>query len=205
MKWFQHDTDAVTDRKLMDLAARWGAEGIGVFWTAVEKIAARVGPQRVDLTLEEDSHHLAICFMGRTPIDRIDAILKTCEDLGLLDRDPITKRLRCMTLWKKLDNFTGGNPEIKKIKAEMERFHHFEVTSKSLRTPTNQPTDQPTDLFAPADLTQASGDKDVDLEISETQERLKNLSNPNGGLAQSLRAKLNYLLDLKEKAQKAVG
>lgn len=153
MKWFQHDTDAVTDRKLMDLAAKYGAEGIGVYWTVVEKVAAKMDPQNMSLELEEESYHLAQCFWGRTPTDRIDLILQHCENIGLFQRSP-GGRLMCKTLMNKLDNATSDNKEIKRMKSERRRFEelgsNFQGTSKSLGSnfldiPTDQPT-LPTDV-----------------------------------------------------------
>ena len=128
MKWLQHDTDASTDRKLKDLVAVYGAEGYGVYWLTVEKIAARMDPTNMSLELEEEAHHLAHDFMGRTPADRVDLILKKCLDLGLLQMSP-NGRLMCKTLWNKLDNTTSDNKEIKRMKAERVRF---QGTSKEL-------------------------------------------------------------------------
>lgn len=146
MKWFQHDTDAITDKKLMELAAKYGAEGVGVYWTVVEKIAAKMGTS-VTLELEEDTYQIAHAFWGRTPTDRIDAILKTCEDLALFDRGP-HGRIRCLTLLKKLDKFTTNNKTFQRMKDEMDRFKRdCPPTGQSVVLPTDKQTNN-TDLPA---------------------------------------------------------
>lgn len=143
MRWFQHDSDAITDKKLMELASKYGAEGIGIYWTVVEKIAAKMGTS-LTLELEEDTYQIAHAFWGRTPTDRIDAILKACEDLKLFDRGP-NGRIRCMTLLKKLDKFTSNNRTFSKMKHEIERFTEFPLTGQSVVLPTDKPTNN-TDL-----------------------------------------------------------
>lgn len=174
MKWFQHDSDALTDKKLMDLAMKYRAEGIGVYWTVVEKIAAKMG-SCVTLELEEESYHLAVA-LGGMPVDRIDAILKCCEDLDLFDRGP-NGRIRCLTLLKKLDNFTNTNPQMREMKAQMERFkrdypRHFEVTSKSLMT------DRKKDTYQESLPGVVNGQRSEGVIISEIEALEKALKNP---------------------------
>lgn len=166
MKWTQHDTDAHRDRKLIDLMDLYGAEGYGVYWVTVELIAARLDSQNVTMELEEESYHIARAMGGRTPTDRVDAILKKCLDLRLFDMGP-NGRIRCLTLLKKLDTVSTRCESIKGMRDQMRRF---EPTSNNVRRRTDVPTDKQTDLLSAAD---EPGPFDC-FGIDEIEKRLKN-------------------------------
>lgn len=166
MKWFQHDSNAHTDPKLVDLADRWGAEGLGIYWVVVELIATRLDGQNPTMELEEKTPHIARIFGGRTSIDRIEAILKFCEDLGLFKRGP-NNRIQCPTLLKKLDTVSTRNESLKAMRDQMRRF---EPTSNNVRRLTDGLTDIQTDLLQGQDASKLS----VELDKLE-----KAMNNPN--------------------------
>ena len=49
MKYFLHDTNSFDDEKVTELYIRFGYEGLGLFYTALEKIAKQEKPIKTDV------------------------------------------------------------------------------------------------------------------------------------------------------------
>ncbi len=49
MKYFLHDTSAFDDEKITELFIKFGYEGIGLFYTALEKIARQEKPVKTEV------------------------------------------------------------------------------------------------------------------------------------------------------------
>ncbi len=114
MEWFQHDTSERNDPKIIALRAKYPqGQGYEVYAVAREMIAARIQKRRADCQLEEDA--LIIHHVTHTPIDRIEAILRFCAQIGLLGVDPATSRYTCHKILYRLDNETRRSSFIKEI------------------------------------------------------------------------------------------
>jgi hypothetical protein len=74
--WFEHDYNAATDEKVLELRSRFGAEGYGVFWMLLETMAQRDGAV--------NSHLIGGLSVGYgVAKDTLKAILDCCIEIGL--------------------------------------------------------------------------------------------------------------------------
>lgn len=195
MKWLQHNSDALEDRKLVDLAMKYGAEGIGVYWVVVERIAKKMEPGNLTLELEEETFHLVRLCGDRTPGDRIDAILKFCEDIKLFDRG-CNGRIRCLTLLRKLDNTSKKTPEYKKMVEDMKRFNpEWDKSTSQVRRDDahiHDLQDQQTDL--PIAVESKRGERDrILIAIGELEQKLKAWKGASNPYADEIRRKIKGL------------
>lgn len=143
MKWYQRDANNRYDPKMIDLFTRYKSEGRDLYWTVLDMIAEKLDGRRFNFCLEESTTHLSNAL--QMPIERVDAILNYCVELGLLDRDPASGQIRCLKIMSRLDTTTSRLPQIRTL---IEHAKRFEEDSKLLRPPTDLLTNQPTDLPA---------------------------------------------------------
>ena len=141
MKWYQRDTNNRYDPKMIDLFARYRSEGRDLYWTVLDMIAEKLGGRHYNFCLEETTHHLSNALL--IPIERVDAILNYCVELGLFDRDPGNGLIRCLKIMSRLDDTTSRLPQIKML---IQHAKLFEASAKTLRPPTYLLTYQQTDL-----------------------------------------------------------
>jgi len=53
MKYYLHDTSAFDDEKISELFINFGYEGLGLFYTALEKIGKQEKPIKTDVLLSQ--------------------------------------------------------------------------------------------------------------------------------------------------------
>ncbi len=143
MKWYGREANNRYDPKMVKLFDRYKCEGWTVYWTVLDMIAEKLDANHYTFCLEEETQYISK-FLELT-IEKVDAILNYCVELGLLDREPQSKQIRCLKIMSRLDDTTSRIPEIRNLIRQAKRF---EETSKLLRAPTYVPTYLPTDLPA---------------------------------------------------------
>ena len=134
MKWFQHDTKALSDAKIEKLIMKYGIEGYGLYFACVEIIAGNLSGKNINFELEHDAEILAHKF--RMDTLKVQEIMKYLVILGLFEIDTITGRVSCMKLLKRLDESTSKNPEIRRILENSENFRKIPETPSTLPYPT---------------------------------------------------------------------
>lgn len=127
MKWFRHDSHCSKDAKLDKLLMKYGSEGYGLYWYCIELIAGEVSTENITFEMEHDSEILAY----RLKIDtlKVNEILLYCVNLGLFEINPTTKRIMCMALAKRTDEYTSKNPEIVKLQQKLRLTHNVPTKS----------------------------------------------------------------------------
>ncbi len=177
MKWSQHDNNQAADPRIWALIGTYGPEGYGVFIVVKEFIGRQFGPANLTLELEESTPQIVHFLQNKTPGDRVDAILKFCEDANLLDRGP-NKRLRCLDVLHELDNATSANHAIKALiqQANIFRDKYCVGTTKQLRRGFMHIQDKQDIQKRPDQLTLAvvQDEGDIKLEIESIEKSLKN-------------------------------
>lgn len=139
MNWFQRDSNASRDIKLVKLFRRYRHEGRDLYWEVIAKIADKLAGNRVCFFLEETSADLAQDPLIDLPVDRVDAILNFCVELGLLERETGTNRIGCPKILYRLNNKMVKNPQIRELIKNAERFKPEGVRTPSVPgTPTKK-------------------------------------------------------------------
>jgi len=77
--WFQHDSNARNDVRILELRAELGWEGYGLWWALVEQLR-----ESTDYRLSNDKMGGLAMGMG-IPKKQLESLLALCFDLGLLD------------------------------------------------------------------------------------------------------------------------
>lgn len=129
MKWFKHDTNALSDAKIEKLMMKYGLEGYGFYFACVELIAASLVLDSCEFKLEHDVELLAHKFKKKP--EKIQEMLEYCVEIGLLQYDKGSKCFICLTLAKRLDNTLAQSPEIKNI-IKSQDFKSLKVTLSDL-------------------------------------------------------------------------
>jgi hypothetical protein len=130
MKWFQHDSDASNDAKIKRLILRHGAEGYAVYFHCLELISGNITQNNITFELEHDAEIIAdnLKIQGTTDesaLDRVNKIMLTILDLKLFES--ANNKITCFKMAQRLDNTISRNPEINKIKKNVD-------TTKLLRS-----------------------------------------------------------------------
>ena len=118
MKWFRHNADSHDEVAAQVLIETHGMVGWGFYLFIKERITKRFGEGNLTLTTEESISRLA--KHANISEETAFRVIETClarpsEHIGpLLDREPGTGFLRCLSLLRELDNATLKNPQIKK-------------------------------------------------------------------------------------------
>ena len=73
MKYYLHDSNAFSDEKITMLYLKYGYEGLGLFYTALEKLAAQEKPINTEVLKAQ-------LKVGK----HLDKVFKYCETLGIL-------------------------------------------------------------------------------------------------------------------------
>lgn len=131
MKWFKHDTNALSDVKLQAVLEKYGCRGIGFFWSLVEVCASENG-LKVD-TNRVDTKCLARRFNERD--DAVNRLLDFFSELSLIDQDYWKeKRVIFMpALAKRADEWTSRKRSKEK---ELEEMAGYEYSRNSSVVPT---------------------------------------------------------------------
>lgn len=90
MKYYLHDSNAFSDEKITMLYMKYGYEGLGLFYTALEKLAAQEKPINTEVLKAQ-------LKVGK----RLEKIFQYCESLGILSST------NGETFSKQLLNFAG--------------------------------------------------------------------------------------------------
>ena len=119
MKWFRHDSHCSKDAKLDKVLMKYGAEGYGLYWYCIEIIAGEVSSDNLTFEMEHDAEILAY----RLKLDslKVNEMMKYFVSLGLFEINPESKRIVCMALAKRTDEYTSKNPEIAKIQNRLNK------------------------------------------------------------------------------------
>jgi hypothetical protein len=114
MRYFQHKSDAIQDEKLMKLFVNCGYEGIGLYWTALEKLA------KLETPIEE-SILKKMLFMSKR-LEKTWEIIKSLELFHLENGE-----IFCESLMK-----YAGKYEIKKekIRERIKKFREQRVDNE---------------------------------------------------------------------------
>ena len=75
--YFQHDFNSRNDEKILELRARFGAEGYGIFWMVVESMAETSDGKLKASLIGGLSHGYGL------PIEKLQKILDCCVEVGL--------------------------------------------------------------------------------------------------------------------------
>lgn len=135
MKWFRHDSDAHQDAKLEKLLIKYGSDGYGLYFYCLEIIAGELTPENITFELEHDAEILA--YKLKIDTLRVEEIMRYCVELGLFQISQTTKRIMCLALAKRVDEYMSKNPEICKIQRKIKGFSSHK---KSRQTPDKLPT-----------------------------------------------------------------
>lgn len=122
MKWFQHGSRAAYDGKIRKLVSRFGAEGYGLYFFAVENVCDGLTTSDVSCVAEYDDEQFA--HEINCEPKRAREILDFCVEIGLLTRAKC-KRVACEKIMLRLDNTMAQNPEIKRM---VEKFKKLKET-----------------------------------------------------------------------------
>ena len=131
MKWFKHDSDAMTDSKIRKLILKHGAVGYAVYFHCLELIASSVSETNINFELEHDAEIIAddlkINGSGtESGAQIVENIMRTIIDLKLFEESD--GHIFCLKLLKRLDTSMTSNKYFRTLIAE----------AKSARTPQAQ-------------------------------------------------------------------
>lgn len=131
MKWFKHDSDAMTDSKIRKLILKHGAVGYAVYFHCLELIASSVSETNINFELEHDAEIIAddlkINGSGtESGAQIVENIMRTIIDLKLFEESD--GHIFCLKLLKRLDTSMTSNKYFRTLIAE----------AKSARTPQTQ-------------------------------------------------------------------
>lgn len=128
MKWLKLDTGIASDAKVMNLVARHGCEGLGLYVLTLALIGQGVDADHQECLLEHTPETLRT-FSGLTP-ERVHEILTTMVSLKLIDHDPEKNQYSNVRLLRRLDDWTskrihrsnsGVTPEKLRLKRKEEK------------------------------------------------------------------------------------
>ena len=131
MKWFKHDSDAMTDSKIRKLILKHGAVGYAVYFHCLELIASSVSETNINFELEHDAEIIAddlkINGSGtESGAQIVENIMRTIIDLKLFEESD--GHIFCLKLLKRLDTSMTSNKYFRTLIAE----------AKSARIPQTQ-------------------------------------------------------------------
>ena len=106
MKWFKHDTDAITDAKIRKLIMRYGAVGYAIYFHCIELIAGDVCETNITFQLEHDAEIIAdnLRIAGDTTksgAEKVMEIMAYMVQLRLFESS--MGRIFCFKLLKRID------------------------------------------------------------------------------------------------------
>ena len=124
MRWFQHDSDALQDAKIRRLIIKHGVEGYAIYFHCLELIAGNITPDNITFELEHDADiiadNLKITLEDGSPdSEKVENIILSIIELGLFTKE--NNRTLCHKMMYRLDNTISRNPEINKIKGNIQR------------------------------------------------------------------------------------
>ena len=107
MKWFKHDSDALTDSKVKKLILKHGAIGYAIYFHCLELIASCVSETNITFELEHDAEIIAddLKINGNgteSGAQIVERIMRTIIDLKLFEES--NGHIFCMKLLKRLDS-----------------------------------------------------------------------------------------------------
>lgn len=121
MKWFKHDSDAMTDSKIRKLILKHGAVGYAVYFHCLELIASNVSETNINFELEHDAEIIAddLKIVGNgteSGIDIVSKIMCTIVDLKLFEESD--GHIFCFKLLKRLDTSMTSNKYFRSLITE---------------------------------------------------------------------------------------
>ena len=121
MKWFKHDSDAMTDSKIRKLILKHGAVGYAVYFHCLELIASNVSETNITFELEHDAEIIAddLKIVGsgtESGTDMVSKIMRTILDLELFEESD--GHIFCFKLLKRLDTSMTSNRYFRSLIAE---------------------------------------------------------------------------------------
>jgi hypothetical protein len=123
MKWFEHHSDAMMNKKLKPMIIKYGVEGYGLYFFCVELVARELTPKNVSCEISWDFGTIAHELKMKE--ERVKEIIDDFCKIGLFS---VSKgKLICPKIMYLLDNATSQNPEIKKT------LSNFQEVKKSER------------------------------------------------------------------------
>ena len=131
MKWFKHDSDALTDSKVKKLILKHGAVGYAVYFHCLELIASCVTETNINFELEHDAEIIAddLKINGNgteSGAQIVEKIMRTIIDLNLFEES--NGHIFCMKLLKRLDSSQTSNKTMRNlILSAKKQVNHDEV------------------------------------------------------------------------------
>ena len=119
MKWFQHVSRAAYDGRVRKLTSKYGAEGYGLYFFAVENVCEGLTPANVSCIAEYDDEQFAHEINCKP--EKAKEILDYCVELGLLGRAK-NHKISCEKIMLRLDNTMSQNPEVKKMVSKFKKL-----------------------------------------------------------------------------------
>lgn len=128
MKWFKHDSDALSDAKIKKLLIRYGAVGYAVYFHSLELIAGNVSNDNITFELEHDSEIIADNLRIRGTNDKsgmevVEEIMRFIVDLELFENHD--GRITCFKMIKRLDSSMTGSQAFRKLIADAKNHHEL--------------------------------------------------------------------------------
>lgn len=130
MKWFKHDTSALSDAKIEKVIMKYGIEGYGLYFACLEIIAGNLSNENITFELEHDAEILAYKF--KIDSNKIEEMMKYFVNLGLFSINEINGRITCVKLANRVDSSLIKNPQLLRIKKGIqEDSRRFEIAQEN--------------------------------------------------------------------------
>ena len=132
MKWYKHDTDAISDAKIKKLLIKHGAVGYAIYFHCLELIAADVDENWLTFELEHDSEIIADNLKVRgtaekSGIEIVEDVMRYIIELGLFEES--NGRITCLKLLHRLDQSMTSNTRMRKMIGDAKNNHDNIMTA----------------------------------------------------------------------------
>jgi hypothetical protein len=141
MKWFKHDTDALTDAKVKKLIMKFGAVGYAVYFHCIELIAGDVSETNVSFELEHDAEIIAddLRIVGDAKHSGAEKVMEMMAYMIELRLFEVSEnRIFCSKLLKRIDSsMLSANSKMRQLIAYAKENYeksHDQVMTKSCYT-----------------------------------------------------------------------
>ena len=131
MKWFKHDTDALSDAKIKKLLIRYGAIGYAIYFHCLELIASNISDTNTTFELEHDAEIIADNLKikgtaGKAGVEIVNDVMKYMIKLGLFECEK--DHIFCYKILKRLDSSMTSNKKMRQILINAKDNHDSVMT-----------------------------------------------------------------------------
>lgn len=126
MKWYKHDSDAITDAKIRKLVIRYGPTGYAIYFHCLELISGSVDENNITFELEHDSEIIADNLkvpstQQQSSIEIVEEVMRYIIDLKLFES--VDNRIFCFKLLKRLDSSMTSNKKMRELIVSARQSH----------------------------------------------------------------------------------